>query len=244
MLENNYGIWVGKDATVALIDEFRISYLRISKDCNAAVLYHTTNGIVSTVYGYGTHADVNSNLGNHKRDDIAYDEINGKLVYTMYDGTVYDLVLAEKITMADFDVVNEIDNTLPLTEKMTLWSVGKCFEVSDDMTQVMIDTRKYSILYSFSIPDNYIYCRVGQNGYCEKGRAMISPTCIRTMESRMIEDNLQTLNDYQPMKECFVADGCAFPRDGGWYWSVKEVTDDVIFLNGCNGDIYEIRRLR
>ena len=242
MLENLYGIWVGKDSTVAIIDEFRISYLRINKDCNAAVLYHNTEGIVSTVYGYGTHADADTNIGRHAKDEIRYDEVNNKLVYTMYDGTVYDHVLAEKINMADFDVINEVDNTLPLAEKMALWNVGKSFEISDYMTQAMIDTQKYSILYSLSIPDNWIYCRVGQNGFCEKGRAMISPTCIRVMESRMIEDNLRTLNDYKPMEECFVVDGCAFPRDGGWYWSVKEVTDDVIYLNGCNGDIYEIRR--
>ena len=44
------------------------------------------------------------------------------------------------------------------------------------------------------------------------------------------------------MEECFVADGCAFPSDGGWYWSVKEVTDDVIYLNGCGDVTYEIHR--
>ena len=58
----------------------------------------------------------------------------------------------------------------------------------------------------------------------------------------MIEDNLQTLEEYKPVEDCFIADGCAFPSDGGWYWSVKEVTDDVIYLNGCGGVIYEIHR--
>ncbi len=35
---------------------------------------------------------------------------------------------------------------------------------------------------------------------------------------------------------------CAFPADGGWYWSLKEVTDGVIYLNGCGGDTYGIYR--
>ena len=61
----------------------------------------------------------------------------------------------------------------------------------------------------------FLICR---RGYCEKGWAMRSTTCIRHMECRMIEDNLQTLQEYKPMEECFVADGCAFPSDGGWYW--------------------------
>ena len=40
----------------------------------------------------------------------------------------------------------------------------------------------------------------------------------------------------------FVEDGCSFPDDGGWYWSVKEVTNDVIYLNGCGGATYEIQK--
>jgi hypothetical protein len=58
----------------------------------------------------------------------------------------------------------------------------------------------------------------------------------------MIENNLDSMNDYVPNEDCFVPDGCAFPTDGGWYWSIKSVTDDAIYLNGCGGETYEIHK--
>ena len=58
----------------------------------------------------------------------------------------------------------------------------------------------------------------------------------------MIENNLLSINEYKPNEDWFIVDGCSFPEDGGWYWSVKEVTDDVISLQGCGGDIYKICR--
>ena len=71
---------------------------------------------------------------------------------------------------------------------------------------------------------------------------MRSTICIRHNECRMLGNNLEAHEDYVPMEECFVEDGCAFPPDGGWYWSIKEVTADRILLNGCGGDIYVINR--
>jgi len=125
---------------------------------------------------------------------------------------------------------------------MALWGVGKCFEYSNGNYNVRIETQKYSIYFCLSITDEWIYCRVGQNGYCEKGRAMLSPICIRQNEMRMIENNLLSMNEYKPLEECFIENGCAFPADGGWYWSINKITDDVIYLNGCSGEIYEIHR--
>jgi hypothetical protein len=58
----------------------------------------------------------------------------------------------------------------------------------------------------------------------------------------MIDDNLSSIQDYKPNGEWFVNDGCSFPEDGGWYWAIKKVTDDVIYLQGCGGDIYQIHR--
>ncbi len=100
----------------------------------------------------------------------------------------------------------------------------------------------YSVIFSIDIPRQFIYCRVGQNAYCEKGWAMKSTTCIRKNECRMIANNLDTLKDYIPDENCFVAGSCAFPADGGWYWSLKSIDSNVICLNGCSGEVYEIRK--
>lgn len=263
-MSNLYGIWIGKDATVAIIKDFCIAFLRIENNLIASVLKHNDYGTIGVVYGVGTNFDAHSvmsaknpetklifnnsneaenNLVNHSNDKLLYDGDNKKLIYKMYNGTDFDLILAEQINMDDFEKINAIDNTLPLEKRMALWCVRKNFEYSDGYLEMELDTQKYSICFYVDIKQGYTYCRVGQNGFCEKGRAMLSTICIRHNECRMIENNLLSTNEYKPIEECFVADGCAFPSDGGWYWSIKEVTDDIIYLHGCSGAIYEIRRL-
>lgn len=257
-----YGIWCGKDATVAVVEDFSIAFLRIRKDRIASVLKHWIYGTVGVVYGLGINSNASAvycakspesgikfcnrkegadKLEQHSGDTFCVVE-NDRLIYTMYDGTVFELELAEKIDMAVFERTYPADPSLPVAKRMALWETGMYFEYRDGYFNVGVDTERYSIYYNFSVADKYVYCRVGQNGYCEKGRAMLSTTCIRQNECRMIADNLQTLKEYRPVEECFVSDGCAFPSDGGWYWSIKSVTDDVIYLNGCGGVTYEIRR--
>jgi hypothetical protein len=259
---NMNGIWVGENATVAIIDDYRISFLRVKKDIIVSVLHHNIFGTVGVVYGFGMDFDAHavisvknpdsgtlfnssnqavSYINNHSGDRIEYDKGNANLTYTMFDGEKFKLALAEKIFMDDFEIINEINNSLTVTQKMALWGVGKCFEYMDGYFNVRINTQKYSILFSLSITDGWVYCRVGQNGYCEKGWAMLSTVCIRKNETRMIENNLLSINQYNPVEGCFIKDGCAFPSDGGWYWSLKEITDDIIYLNGC-GETYEIHR--
>jgi hypothetical protein len=257
------GIWCGKNATVAIVDDFTVSFLRIQHNTIASILRHRDYGTVGAVYGIGVNFDAHAvycsknpdtgaffynvidgknNLENHSNDIIEYDETSQNLIYTMYDGKKFNLVSAEKIDMAIFERKNPVDNTLTVAERMALWGVNKYFEYRDGYFNVGIDTEKYSIYFYFSVTDKHVYCRVGQNGYCEKGRAMLSTVCIRQNECRMLENNLLTINEYKPMEECFVADSCAFPSDGGWYWSIKKVTDDVIYLHGCGGATYEIHR--
>ena len=265
MDEKMNGIWIGENATVAIINDFRISFLRIKKDLIVSVLNHNVFGTVGVTYGFGidfeayafvsaknpdsgvvfnSSDDAKPYIKNHSADKIEFVDTNPRLIYTIFDGTKFELTLAEEIDMNDFKKINEIDNSLTVAQKMALWEVGNCLEYADGYFNVRIDTQKYSILFSFNITEKWIYCRVGQNGYCEKGRAMLSTICIRQNETRMINNNLLSIEKYKPNENCFVVDGCAFPPDGGWYWSVNEITDDVIYLNGCGGDIYEIHRIK
>lgn len=57
---------------------------------------------------------------------------------------------------------------------------------------------------------------------------MLSTTCLRLNECRMIEENMKLIDKFKANEEFFISNGCAFPNDGGWYWYVKEVTDDYI----------------
>lgn len=262
MKETPNGIYIGKDSTVAVVDYFRIAFLRLREDNIASILYHNTYGIVAVAYGFGTgqnatakycmrHPDTGviscnadgcgSYLDDHARDTVSFDDESGKLIYTTHDGRTFENILAEKINMADFKC--EYPRCDTVAECMQVWGQNVFFGYADDLVQAGIDTRKYSIYYNFSISEGRLYCRVGQNGYCERGRAMLSTVCIRGFECRMIANNLDSINDYRPDESCFAEGTCAFPADGGWYWSISEVTDDVIRLHGCGGDTYEIYRL-
>jgi hypothetical protein len=261
--KNIYGIWIGENSTIAITDELRIAFLRLKKDLIISVIHHKKLGTTGVVYGHGINFEANTEaaivnpdnkilmnndeakefINKHSSDRISYDEQNKKLIYTMYDNTSFENNLAEKIEMSDFLPKNEIDNAMSVAEKMALWNIKTYFEQNDYCTRAGIDTRRYSIYLCVSLEENeFIYCRVGQNGYCEKGWAMRSTVCIRGNETRMLSDNISSINDYSPDEKCFVVGSCAFPDDGGWYWSVKEITGDVIYLNGCSGDVYEIHK--
>lgn len=259
-----FGIWCGKDATVAAVEDFSIAYLRIKKDVIACILRHRSHGTVGVVYGLGVNYDARAvycekhpesgelfyneetgkeYLEKHSEDTFTVDR-DGGMTYRMYDGTEFRLALGEEIRMEDFGRKTPADPDLPVPERMALWNVTQFFDYGDGYVNVGINTKKYSILFSFYGEEKFVYCRVGQNGYCEKGWAMRSAACVRQNECRMPEDNRITLQEYRPMEECFVENACAFPSDGGWYWSLKEVTEDVIYLNGCGGATYEIHRRR
>lgn len=264
MIDHNlYGIWIGENAVICLVEDFRISFLRIKPNLITAILYHNSLGVMGVVYGHGINFDAhatmsikradssiftnsdsaNSYIENHSNDIVTYDGSSNRLIYTMYDGVKYDLLLAEKIDMTEYkNLKNSItDPSLSIPEKMELWNRYINFQHDIYYVTANINTRRYSIFFNLAPGGSgHAYCRVGQNGYCDKGWAMLSTVCIRHNETRMIEDNLSSLNEYKPNEDCFVPNSCAFPSDGGWYWSIKEITDDVIYLNGCGGEVYEI----
>lgn len=254
------GIWHGKDASAAITKDFSIFFLRLEPELIAAVL-NSDYGTEGTVYGIGKdrnaksvyriidpdsgkircNAEADERLKLHVNDKAELDGRSGKLIYTAYNGSRFELTLAEKF-YPDYFVKDKNSDNLSIAEKMAKWNILSCFEYEDGAYSVHIDTLKYSAFFGFNEKEDFLYCRMGQNGYCEKGWAMLSTTCIRMNESRMLEDNLLALKDYKPNEDFFVKDGCSFPDDGGWYWSVREITDDVIYLNGCGGDIYEIHK--
>ncbi|MCL2774198.1 MAG: hypothetical protein FWD71_12730 [Oscillospiraceae bacterium] len=271
MSENNYGIWIGENSTVATLGEMTISFLRLEKDLIASILSHSDMGVLGVAYGHGTaekhnhtaaiicDSDKNFIKNNdeatdfiklHSDDKITYDEQNNKLIYKTYNNRVFENVLAEKIELSDFERKNEIDNSLSVAEKMARWDREAYLNINPKQIRADIDTRKYSIFFCIDFNGNqydtkyneFIYCRVGQNGFCEKGRAMLPIIQVRHHYTGMVDDNLSSIKDYKPDENCFVEDSCTFPADGGWYWSLKKVTDDVIYLQGCGGDVYEIHR--
>lgn len=252
---NNYGIWIGEDASIAITEKLQIIFLRLIRDKLVSIIKQADEGIIGVVYGYSVnfnaHCEVSFKgktndklIELHSKDSFVCD--GKKLIYTMYDGTLFDCTLAERITISSSMNFPPVDKNLSVAQKLELWNMGTNYQYDthEGVVYAGIDGRKYSICYNLSSDGNCIYCRVGQNGYCEKGRAMLSTICLRPDEVRMIDDNLKSIDEYKPMLDCFVADSCAFPSDGGWYWSLIESTDDYVTLHGCGGETYETHRMR
>lgn len=255
------GIWHGENASAAITEDFSIVFLRFKPELIAAVLSHAQYGVVGTAYGIGKkhdayavyrfvspqsgrvccNAEDDERLKLHENDKAELDSESGKLIYTAYNGSRFELTLAEKIDSGYF-VKDKNDANRFVAGKMAEWNKACRFNYGDAEIEGQINTVKYSAYFGIEPNNNFLYCRMGQNAYCEKGWAMLSTTCIRMNESRMLRDNLLALNDYIADENCFVKDGCAFPSDGGWYWSIKGVTDDVVYLNGCGGVTYEIHK--
>lgn len=252
---NNYGIWIGINASIAITEKLQMIFLRLARDKLISIIKQEDEDIIGVVYGYGekfdAHCEVafknktNDNLILlHSKDSFICDR--EKLIYTMYDGTSFNCTLAERIKISPNTDFPPVDNNLSVTQKLELWNMGTNYQydTGEGIVYAGIDGRKYSICFNLSSNGNCIYCRVGQNGYCDKGRAMLSTICLRPNEVRMIDDNLNSIYEYKPMVDCFVADSCSFPSDYGWYWSLIESTDNYVTLNGCGGAIYKVYRIR
>lgn len=259
---NINGIWQGENAAAAISDELSVFFFRVEPKMIGCVLKHRNRGVIGVVYGIGENwnsqaiylisnpengkiycnKENDKRLLYHDKNSVRFDKETQKLIYTLHDGKCYELLLAESFPDGFFDRNNENTDYLNLTEKMARWNVMQYLRFNGDSLQMGLNSLKYSVCFNLNEAENFLYCRMGQNGYCEKGWAMLSTVCIRMNECRMLEDNLATLNNYTPDEECFVENGCAFPKDGGWYWSLKSVARDAIYFNGCGDSTYEIRR--
>lgn len=260
-----YGVWIGKDATIAITEKLQIAFLRIKPDKIISILKQFEKGVIGAVYGTGVKSNATASIcminsegilqysseeskdyiDNHKNDRIEFraEEDNAHIVYSMYDGSVFQCELAEVITITDSSIMPEKNPDIPLEKRLEIWRLGSNFSQGTDEIQAGIDTHRYSVNYYINSKRNGTYCRVGNNGYCEKGYAMLSTTVIRPNETRMIKNNMDSIAEYKPILDCFVKNGCAFPPDGGWYWSLKEMNDDLIKLNGCQNAEYHFPRI-
>lgn len=260
-----YGVYHGKDATIAVTRDFCVAFLRLTGDHILSVLHIPGQGAAAVVDGHGvgwknarsgwcyfTQEHYYCNAATEKEAAELrglLDERNGDalsldgtvLTYRMADAVSFECRLSETICMDDFETPIAADAYTDVTERMRAWNRGCFCIIEPKKVHVFLAMKHNNFIFLISDPDS-VYCRAGQNGYCSRGWAMRSSTCLRANECRMLEDNLEALDPYQPMKEAFVENSCAFPSDGGWYWSIREANDDVIRFNGCSGDIYTIFR--
>jgi hypothetical protein len=230
------GIWIGENAAISITDKMQIIFLRLYNENQniVSILKQADENIIGIVYGYGrndnnlaknstayctTAFKEKSNIELIKKHEYDTLSINGeKLIYTMFDGSIFTCVLAEEITVSKEQVIHPIDKSMRIAQKLELWNIGaRCF-YNEQAGAVWggIDTRKYSICYNLNADGSGIYCRFGKNGYTDKGRAMLSTICLRNNEVRMIKNNMDNLIEFKPILDAFISERChSLKTEGG-----------------------------
>lgn len=237
-------IYLGKHAAAAVNDRFRIVFLRQDEQI-VSILSDNAGGFSGCACGRNGRAEACICLSGTITADSAaaeaayrahaadrFTEQGSTLIWQTPDGTEFPMTLCEAS-----------DGTAPagstLAEKMAHWNQkAYAFRTGEDSLCAEIITARYAAV--FLVRRDMLYCRLGQNGYCEKGYAMLPGVVLRRNECRMIPDLTAMQQPYHPQACCFAENGCAFPADGGWYWPVRSVTETEIRLFGCGGDVYTI----
>lgn len=257
-----YGFYIGQDAALIVCPPFRAAFLRLNNQQIVTSLM-ADGRIFGAVSGQRRYSDASAALIDDGASRFVtraamLDELNAcekafadctadvcsDCVTLHYNGNCFKLTLADAIDPDIFNTLQPANPALTLAQKMQRWNVNCYLFCESGKVRANVSNGRYDCHWEADASSGAIYCRLGQNGYCERGWAMLSSVVLRPQECWMMADHREALRPYQPQEECFVEDGCAFPDDGGWYWSVKQVTDDCITLNGCGGDTYCIYRPR
>lgn len=255
--EKMRGVWIGQQAIVALTSKLLLAFFKTGSGRALSLCRHSEKGLLSVtdatqtnegfsfavnmVTASGTVASSPQGgnlLAAHQGDSVAVagEGEDAELVYTLFDGESYHCRLAEKIRVAEGD--KEDCGELSVSQKLERWSLGSGLKYDEHELQAGVTTRRYSACYNTDVAAGVHYCRVGCNGYTDKGYALLPVYAIQTKKLTIADDLPAHSGRYVPDEACFVENACAFPSDGGWYWSLKESGCDRVVLCGCNGEEY------
>ncbi len=264
-IRDHFGFYIGKDSALVISPEFIAAFLRLNEGhiITALIKDGRIAGLVSGHRdGQERHVFSMLHAGNPRivRPAESADELNSleqsfaacSVSFTdsgavcTFAGQDFSLAMGAAIDLDAIRRPQPINGSLSVSEKMRAWNVNCWSMVGEDgqSVHVNISDGRFDCHWGINVPQNLIYCRLGVSGYCEKGWAMKPTVTLRAFSCGMLSDHREALLPYHPIEKCFIPDGCAFPDDGGWYWSVREVSDDAVSLNGCGGDTYVIYRPR
>ncbi len=264
-VHDRFGFYIGRDGALVIAPEFTAVFLRLTESHIVTALVKDGR-VAALVSGHRdgrerrVYALLQAGQERFVRPAEALDELNALerdftacTVAFTEDGAVctlagqaFPFTLGDPIDPEGLMRPQPFDASLSLSERMRAWNVHSWYIAGEkgDSVHCNVGNGRYDCHWQITLPENFIYCRLGVSGYCEKGWAMLPTIQLRAHACGMLPDHRDALLPYRPDEDCFVPDGCAFPEDGGWYWSVRDATEDRITLNGCGGDTYCIYRPR
>lgn len=203
---------------------------------------------VNWLYAFNTGID---NLQNNETmvsllnaEVFTYDTKDNKtFMFKFYDGQVYTAICHETFTTEELhpECVSPSEASIGIC--LQNWNIG-CRDLlftidgKETFIGVTINTRKH--MYIFEMTPKSIYCRAARYYTCNKG-VVFNQNFRQGVEAYMLKDNSMVMEDLVIDESLFNSNACVW-KDNSVYWSVSSVDDNVITLNGCQGDTYKWKR--
>lgn len=264
------GIYIGKDIEIVITEKYTLVYRRNNEKqylesfllctetnrCISVCRAEPSNGVCKTeacksekdfipnIWRYAfMHDEVISSddemksiLGNQIITMIVSDN---SLNVEFYDGTYFS---------AQTDEIFDMDEITPVCSSATKDNIGKCLqewilgcnEIIENNLLIGVEINTFKHMYIYQLTPDFIYCRAARYVACENG-IVFNQNFRQRFEAYMITDNHEAMSELEYDKNLFNSDSCAW-YDRSVYWSVFSVSENLIALHGCQGDVYEWKK--
>ena len=167
---------------------------------------------------------------------------NNNPICEMYDRSKYKVMLDEIIDENILAPKRLSVATSSIGDSLKSWMLGlnieKGFERGSKYWEVSINTNKH--MYIYHIGEYGVYCRAARYDVSDQG-IVFNQNFRQGTYAFMVEDNTISLDSLLVNEDLFNSKSCVIDSDS-IYWSVLKVTKDLIYLNGCEGETYEIKK--
>lgn len=174
----------------------------------------------------------------------------GAYIFKFFDGAEYEASQHESFAEQQLNPECLPVSQSTIGECLLNWNMGlgEILHTEDGVEKffgITINTKRH--MYIFKMSPDHIYCRAARYYVCDKGIVFNQNFRQSAWASEsggmayMVCDNRIAMQDLVIDEALFDSAKCTW--DGmSVYWSVFSVDDDLILLNGCEGDIYRWER--
>jgi hypothetical protein len=264
------GVYIGKDIEIVITDKYTLVYRRNNEKqfLESALLFTGTNICISICRAEPSDGICRSEACKSKKDfvpntwryafnhDNAFSSdnemlgflgeqfismtINGNLLEAkFYDDTYISAEAAEMFSEKEITPNCCFAFKDNIAKCLQDWILG-CHEIIENNMLVGVEVNTFKHMYIYELKPEFIYCRAARYIACEKG-IVFNQNFRQRFEAYMLADNREAMNKLEYDQGLFGSDSCVW-NNRSVYWSVSSVQDDLITLNGCQGDTYKWKK--
>lgn len=230
------GVWASDDAEAVVTDSMCIFFYKAGNSMQAVLQIPSAGILWKTIFMEDTviaSAPVEP-LAMARRKGVLH--IGGRALRK-----VEEVETVEPYEMTPCSSVQDVGRCLQE------WRLGSKYFVGGDAVYCEVNTNRH--MFVFSVHSYMVYIRAAATRNNDRGTLFFQN--IRMMKNRdtgeytmsILPDNLRLAGDDLQMDDSqFNPKVCTFVPDGGIYWSLMSHEPDLIKLNGCGGETYEVNR--